>query len=178
MGYKLIENKHCFSTSDILSILNVSKQTLSNWENDGCPKIAKGFWCIADVLRWRGMVGNGSIKTMEDVAEKSLAEQKLFYEVKLKSEQAETQELKNKISNGDYIDRDIVVQELSRNFEILKRTLNTLVSQISLETGSYVDILTARKIDESLKEVVRDYLTQMSEGFDYEPTVKRKKKRK
>ena len=177
MEYKQINNKHCFSTTATIKILNISKQTISNWEKDGCPKEAKGYWSIADVLKWRGMVGSSGIQTTEQIAEKSLAEQKLFYEVKLKQEQGEAQELKNKISNGEFIDRDIVVQELSRNFEILKRTLNTMVSQTSLEVGSHLDIITARKIEENLKDIIRDYLSQMSERFDYEPAVKRKKKR-
>lgn len=175
--YKLIADKHCFSTGLLLQTLNIGKATLSAWEKDGCPKAAKGYWCVADVLRWRGMVGNGRTKTTADIAEKSLVEQKLFYEIKLKQEQGEAQLLKNKVSNGEYLDRDIVVQELSRNFEILKRTLNTLTSKISLEVGGYVDITVARKVDENLKEIVRDYLLQMSERFDYEQTAKRKRKR-
>lgn len=174
--YKLIDGKHCFLTSEFIKIMNISKGTLSAWENDGCPKVAKGYWCIADVLRWRGMVGSSGIKTEKDIAEKSLVEQKLFYEVRLKQEQGEAAELKNKVSNGEYLDRDIVVQELSRNFEILKRTLNTVTSQVSLEVGSYVDVIVARKVDENLKEIIRDYLLQMSTRMDYEP-VKRKKRR-
>ena len=175
--YKLIESKHCFSTSTTIELLNVSKGTMSAWEKEGCPKIAKGYWCIFDVLRWRGLVNNGRIKTEEDAEEQSLYEQKMFYEIRLKQSQSEAQELKNKVSNGEYLDRDIVAQELSRNFEILKRTLNTLVSQISLEVGGYIDIIAARKVDENLKEIVRDYLLQMSERFNYEPSIKRKRKR-
>ena len=57
-NYKIIGDKHCFSTGLLIETFSINKSTLSRWEIDGCPKAAKGYWCIADVLRWRGMVGN------------------------------------------------------------------------------------------------------------------------
>lgn len=173
---KVINGVVEYRTSRITKLLGVTQQAMSKWVKDGCPSNKHGWWDLEKVLAWRGLVGS-NLKTAEDVAERSLMEQKLFYEVKLKQTQGEAQELKNKISNGDFLDRDIIVQELSRVFEILKRTLNTMTSQISLEVGIHVDIIVARKVDENLREVVRDYLQQMSEKFDYEPSIKRKRKR-
>jgi hypothetical protein len=63
--------------------LGISRNTLTEWEEKGCPKSARGWWPLWDLLKWRGVIGSG-VKTEESVEEMSLTKQKLMYEAEYK----------------------------------------------------------------------------------------------
>lgn len=54
---KIIDDRVCLSTAEMSAILGVDKDTLTYWEKKGCPKAARGFWPLAEVLKWKGLVG-------------------------------------------------------------------------------------------------------------------------
>ena len=75
---KIINDKICLSTSAMCEIFDIDRSTLKRWGDDGCPKAARGWWPLAEVLRWRGLVSADGIKTQDDVEKLSLKEQKLY----------------------------------------------------------------------------------------------------
>lgn len=168
--------KILISTSALVDVLGVSRRTLINWEEQGCPKATRGWWPLGEVLKWRGLVGNSGPKTSGQVDEASLKEQKLKFETRLKQLQSESMELKNAINQGDYIGREEIINELSRFFITLKRSLSGLSGKITTEIGSYVDSTTARSIEKMLKDTINDCLNQMSVDGVYEPKKERASK--
>jgi phage terminase Nu1 subunit (DNA packaging protein) len=172
---KIIENKICISTRALLDILKIAKSTLSDWESKGCPKVARGWWAIEDVLTWRGLVSSSGIKTEEDIENLSLQDQKLAFEIKWKQAQAEAVEFKNAIAQGDYIPKEDIVAELSRFFIVLKKSLTTLSRKIGTEVSFFLDPEETRRLEHKVNNLILDALEQMSvDGVYSSKKTKRK----
>lgn len=107
--------------------------------------------------------------------EKTLAQQKLEAEIRYKSLQAEMQDIKNRISKGEYLDREEVIGELGRYFTMLKRSLTGLARKLATEVGPFVDAITARRVERHLSEIINEALEQMSIEGVYEPARRKKK---
>ena len=157
------------NTETICELLSISRMTLTKWSEEGCPKKGRGWWDLGEVLKWKGMVGVGNIKSISETDDMSLKEKKLFFEIKYKESQAENMELKNAISKGEYLKREDVIQELNRFFVILKRSLMGLSKKIVTDIGILLDKNVARKVESQIKEVIEDALNQMSIDGVYEP---------
>lgn len=170
MSQKVKENqgKVLVSTDALCEILGVSRMAIKKWSDDGCPKETRGWWCLADVLRWRGLVGTTGVKTPGQVKELTLNEKKMQFEVQLKEAQAEMAEIKNDIAKGNYIKRDEIVTTLSRYHTVLKRSLISLGKKLSSEVGVFVDSIAARRIESQIDETVYDALSQLSVEGVYE----------
>lgn len=168
-----MNGKILITTDALCEILGISRVAIKKWADDGCPKEARGWWCIADVLRWRGLVGNSGIKTSNKAKELTLNEKKMHFEVLLKEAQAEMAEIKNDIAKGNYIKRDEIVSTLSRYHTVLKRSLISLGKKVSSEVGVFVDSLTARRIENQIDEIIYDALEQLAvEGIYAAPKQK------
>lgn len=48
-----LSEKYIVSTRELCEILGVSRQTLINWLERGCPQMARGTWNLKDVIEWR-----------------------------------------------------------------------------------------------------------------------------
>lgn len=141
----------------------VSSQTLSNWANAGCPRYEYGYWDVRRVSDWREK--KTALKAAEAEAsqeEMTLAEQKVFFDGKLKEAQLETAQLKNAILRGDYLERQFVVAELSRFTSMMKTSFTGLGGKLAREIAHYVEPDVARKADKRIKEVIRDGLEQIA----------------
>ena len=160
---KYIDDKICFSTSFLAKVLKVSSQTINNWEKQGCPKVAHGYWSISEVLEWKEeklkSKSNG-----KDPATMNIYEQKIYYEIQMKKVQTEFQELKTSILNGDYLEKKDVVAELKRFFVVFKRAAYAMGKKVSAQVVAYVDEVEARKIDMLITDSINSSLDQMSEG--------------
>ncbi|KPU42170.1 hypothetical protein OXPF_39490 [Oxobacter pfennigii] len=172
--YKEIDGKLCATTEEVCEQLNIARKTLSEWEEKGCPKAARGWWPIWDILRWRGLVGTG-IKTEEDLENMSLASQKLKWEAEYKMYKAEEAEFNNAVARGEYVTKESVSSELQRFFVVLKRSLMAISRKVSNEVGAYVDNITVRKIEKMVTELLIDALGQLSIDGVYSATKKKKK---
>lgn len=159
--YKFINGKHCFNTTALCNILNISRMALSDWTDNGCPKMGRGWWAIDDILRWRGLVGAG-IKTHDDIEKLSLNEQKLYYETQLKQAQYEATDIKNAIARGDYLKKSDVVFELQNFFVVFKKSLQGLPRKLISEIAHFIGITEARKLEAQINEIIRNALEQLS----------------
>lgn len=174
---KIINGKVCLKTSAMCEILGITHQAMSQWEDQGCPKAARGWWSIKDVLAWRGLVTASGINTSEDAEKINLSQKKLEAEIKLKEQKAEESVFKNAIARGEYIRKEEITAELQRYFISLKMSMTGFSRMIATELSAYVDILTARKIEKLITEVTMDALEQISIDGVYEPSKNKKTKK-
>jgi len=173
---KIINDKICFTTATLCEILNVKRTTLKRWADDGCPKESVGWWPIAEVLRWKGLVGADGVNSGEKREKMGYNQQKLFFEMKYKEAQAENMSFKNEIDKGVYIRRDEVTAELSRFFITLKRSIGGLSRKLANEISCFVDPTSSRRIEKQLEEVLREALYQLSVDGVYEAPKEKKVK--
>lgn len=167
---KIIAEKICVSTTGLCEILCVDKSTLTRWEEKGCPKLQRGWWSVKDVLDWR----NASFDKEKDPESMSFIEKKVYYEGKLKEAQLETVELKNKISKGEYIAKDEIVQELQRFFVVLKRSMESFSQKVASELSHLVEDVEARRMKKLIQDVTTNVLEQLSIDGIYEAKKKTK----
>lgn len=172
--YKMIEGNLCLTTQEICDRLNISRKTLAEWETKGCPKSCRGWWPLWEVLKWRGLIGNG-VKTEDEVEEISLAVKKLKYEAELKKQKAEEATFENAIAKGEYIKKEEVTSELQRFFAVLKRSMLGYSRKIATELGYFVDAIEARRIEKMITELTLDALSQLSIDGVYSATKTKKK---
>jgi len=159
---KIINDRICLSTAAMCEVFNIDKSTLKRWSDDGCPKVARGWWPLKEVLEWRGLVSAAGIKTEKDIEKLSLKEQKLYFEAKYKQAQSEAAEFKNAIQRGEYIPKDEIIAELQRFFIVLKRSMLGYSRRIATEISPFVDAIEARRIEKMITELTNDALEQLS----------------
>jgi len=174
---KIINGKVCLTTMALTEALNISQQTLSFWMSQGCPKEARGWWSIRDVLTWKGLLTpGGRLKTDEKAEEISLNQKKLAAEAKLKEQKAEEAEFKNAIARGEYTPKEEITAELKRFFVVIKRSMLGYSRRIATELSSYVDSITARRIEKMVTELTLDALEQLSIDGVYKAPPRKKAK--
>ena len=172
---KFINGKVCLTTKAMTETLNISQQTLSFWESQGCPKEARGWWSVRDVLTWKGLLTPGSLRSEEQAKETSLNQKKLTAETRLKEQKADEAEFKNAIARGEYIPKEEITAELKRFFVVLKRSMLGYSRRIATELSAYVDSITARRIEKMVTELTLDALEQISIDGVYKAPRKKTK---
>ena len=174
--YKDEGGKLIINTEALCALLCVSRMAIKKWADEGCPKHSRGWWDLAEVLKWKGMVGSGNLKSVNDSKDMSFKEKKLYFEMKYKEAQAENMDLKNSIAKGEYLKREEVINELNRFFIVLKRSLMGLSGKLATDISLYVDQTTARKAESQIKDVIEDALSQMCINGVYEPPKTKSRK--
>lgn len=158
---KRINGKACVSTSLLCEFFGVSKQAVNKWEKQGCPKEMRGYWCMADVLKWKG---DTAAEAGEALEEMSLRDQKTYWETRCKEEQAENQKFKNAVLRGDYIEKKEMDHELTTFFIVFKQAVLSLPRKIAILSAGYIGNDRARKLEWDVMEAVTDVLRQWSRG--------------
>lgn len=174
-SYKTIDDKFCVSTGELCAQLGINRKTLTDWEARGCPKAARGWWPLWDILRWKGVIGGGKIIDEAEAEEISLATKKLKYEAELKKQKAEEATFENAIARGEYILKDEITATLKRFFVVLKRSMLGYSRRIATEVSPYVDSITARRIEKMVTDLSLDALEQISINGIYTPPKKKAK---
>lgn len=158
---KMIDGALCVATSELCEVFNVHRNTIAQWERSGMPKKARGWYSLKDTINWV-MENRGVKKTPETEEEMTLSQQKLFYEAKLKEQQADAATLKNDIAKGEYIRRDDVVSELQRFFTAFKRSMSGYSRRIAMEIAPYLDPEQVRVIEQNISDTTNAALLQLS----------------
>lgn len=170
---KVINGKVCLTTAAMTETFKISQQTLSFWEGQGCPKEARGWWSIKDVLEWKGVLTSLGVKSEEDQEKVSWNQKKLEAEAKYKSAKAEEADFKNAINQGEYIKKDDVQHQLEKCFVVLKRSMTSLSRRIANEVSGYLDPLETRKIEKNIMELITDGLEQLAVDGVYQAKKKK-----
>lgn len=149
----------------------VTKQTLSNWVKNGCPRVKYGFYDIKAVSEWRiEASGIGAApENDKDLETMSLKNQKVYFEKQLKAAQADAAQMRAAIMKGDYLERKIAVDDLKSWAVVLKRSLLGLGRAISRDVASALSPAEARRFDKQITDTINDALDQLStEGCYHE----------
>ena len=77
--YKDEGGKLIINTEALCALLCVSRMAIKKWADEGCPKHSRGWWDLAEVLKWKGMVGSGNLKSVNDSKDMSFKEKKLYF---------------------------------------------------------------------------------------------------
>ncbi|KUK52544.1 MAG: hypothetical protein XD78_1903 [Desulfotomaculum sp. 46_296] len=169
-----INGKICFTTTAMCEALNVSRETLSVWESKGCPKTARGWWPLWDILRWRGLIplaGN-----QEGQAEEPLAVKRLRYDASLKEAKVEEITFKNEATQKMYVSKEEATAEIRRFYPVLKKSVLTFCRRIVAEVEPYVDRAVVKRVEKIITELTLDALGQISvPGVFTAPKRKQKK---
>lgn len=159
---KKILDKTCISTTFLCEAFGVTRQAILKWEKKGCPKVARGWWCLADVLAWRDQQFSESEgKKVDDLP---LTQQKTYWETRCKEEQAENQKFKNAILRGDYLQKSDIERDISTFLVVLKQAATGLSRRMAIVAGRYIGNEKARKMEIEAQEVIADALRQWSSG--------------
>ena len=94
----------------------------------------------------------------------SLKDRKLYWEALLKKAQTENRELENGIKRGDYIEKQVVADELAAFFVALKQALLLLPRKIGILASKSVELDAAKELEREVSEVVHDVLAEWSQG--------------
>lgn len=149
----------------------VTKQTLSNWVKDGCPRYRYGYYDIKDVAEYRlkrqGLVEDA--QNTDDVSKMSLKNQKIYFEKRLKEAQSEVARMNADIKKGHYLLRDDAVEDMAKWAIVCKRSLTSAVRTITQDVASQVSPEAARRCDAQLTKIVNELLRQLAtEGCYHE----------
>ena len=114
------------TTKGMAALTGVSEQTLTKWNNQGCPKHSTGWWDAKQVIEWRH--GNGK---------KGNAEQrKLEADIRYREAKADMEEIKKKEMTGQYVAVDDIEKTLSETFTRIKQGLLFMGHRITTELNS------------------------------------------
>lgn len=167
---KIVDEKICITSSALYKLLEINESTLVDWGQKGCPKVARGWWAISEVLRWRGLIGTGGIKTSENLEDENLQELKLKAEIKYKESQIVINDFKNAISQGEYHKATDCNADMNYQFAVLKRLLLGLSRTIATDLSGFVEQTHCRRMENMVNERIKDWLRQVSKGNEkYKP---------
>lgn len=113
------------TTSDMLSVFNISQQTMKDWANSGCPKHSRGLWNIREVIRWRGIAKAGdNYKDQSDEARKLQADAD-YKHAKARQEEVRLQEML-----GELVPIEMIHDKLIMTFTEIRQTLLKLPNDL------------------------------------------------
>lgn len=160
---KILHGKICLSSRAIYLTLKIDESTLVKWGQKGCPKMARGWWVLQDVLAWRGIVDSEEAVNPNDIVidEQSIDYQKKYYETALKKIQIEAADLKNAIARGDYIPKGEIVEELKRVFVVLKKSLKGFSRKVASEISYRYGADEARQAERFVSDLTNNALEQL-----------------
>lgn len=172
---KIINGKVCLTTAAMTETLGISQQTLSFWEGQGCPKEARGWWSIKDVLMWKGVLSALGVRSEDENEKVNWNKKKLEAEARYKQQKVKEAEIKNAVSEGELISKSDVASELQRFFIVLKRSMLGYSRKIATELSGIVDSIEARRIEKMITELTMDALEQLSIDGVYKAPQKKSK---
>lgn len=159
--YKIENNRLLLSTAGIEKAFNVSRQALSQWGENGCPKQGRGWWDLNEVINWKIERDVGVVRKEFDMTDK---DRKMLYEADLKKAQAEAAEFKNAITRGDYLEKVQVITDLSRFFSVFKQAAIGIPRKVATEISPFVEVEQSRAVEAMLNDIIRDVLEEFSGG--------------
>ena len=158
-----ISKKFIFSTADTCEFFDCSRETLSNWAEQGAPKVSRGKWDIRELMEWR-YGGNGG-KDSPEV-------RKLKAEADLKETKAQQEKIKLGVTKTEFIPAYEVKADLVRLLANLKKSLLAISHNVASNLGG-ISQEAAEMAKTEIDKRVTDALKGLSEGEVYDGKTKR-----
>lgn len=112
------------SSKEILKVFCISNATRDLWGKQGCPKAERGWWKLADVIRWRG-IGNKLDRSEESDEAKKLRADAEYKDMKAKQEAVKLQEML-----GNLVPIEMIQEEWETSFTDIRQLLLKLPNDI------------------------------------------------
>jgi len=156
---KTTDGKILLSTAAIAQAFNVAIELVSrSWGQQGCPKAERGWWDIAEVIKWRGL-------SRTEGGEVSAEAKKLKADADTKYARARQEELKLQEMLGSLIPVEMVKGELNYCFTDIKQRLSRLPNDIRVEIYTMYPEHT-NEVTEIVERKVRECLSELSKTDD------------
>ena len=157
------EIKFIFSTADTCEFFQISRETLSTWQNKGAPKAGRGKWNIKALMEWRF---DGKHTDSPEV-------RKLKAEADLKEAKAAQEKIKLSVKKDEFVNVFVVRRELTRLLANLKKNLLAMGHQVASNLAS-LDMEAAELAKSEVDKRVNEALAEMAEGKLYRGGTKKK----
>lgn len=121
------DDRLLLSTSRTATVMGVSAKTLGEWERAGCPKEKRGWYDMAEVVRWRR-------EQRAPAASGSREARKTEADIRYKAAKAAIAEQDLKLRTGKLIEVSVVEEGLENVFQNLKVSMMAIADHIMMET--------------------------------------------
>jgi phage terminase Nu1 subunit (DNA packaging protein) len=158
-------NDFIFGTTQTCDFFSVSRDTLSVWAKQGCPKIDRGKWNIKEVMNWRGRTALAG-----KVVEVSNEFRKLKADADIKELKAEKEEITLAVLRGEFINKE----EVDRQWSVIGNQLKNNLLLWSRTLASELAHLDMRSVEKVLTDATYDLLEQLSSTSHYKKSKKKK----
>lgn len=154
------------STEQLMNLMKVSRQTITNWKDQGLPVYARGKWDLIKVFEWyveRTIIERESyINHIDhDRARKTKIE-------------ADLKQIELDLQLGKLIEMDVAISELSKVMTIVRNTItslpNKIAPQIVARPLKEIKLKLQKEINESVRAI------DFSKYYEVEKPVKKGKK--
>lgn len=150
----------------ICSLLNVSRETISDWVKRGCPKEpTQGWYELGKVIDWRY---KNDTEGVSDEARKNKADAD-WKEAKAKKEQ-----LALEVMQGSYYSIDQISSEWARRVQELKTSLLLLTNKITVQIHGEE----REAVKQILETEIYQYLNAYARDGRYTPDPNKKRGKK
>ena len=146
------------STTDLVNLFGVTKKTIAEWPQKGCPKLGRGTWLLKDVIRWRGLSRAGDGNGEESDAVKKLRADAEYKDAKAKQEAVRLQEML-----GNLIPIDMMKDEWAMMFTEIRQQLLKLPNDIRAKTYTLYPEC-SEEVTVIAEETIRQCLERLANG--------------
>jgi len=157
-------NDFVFSTAETCDFFTVSRETLSAWSKQGCPKEKRGYWNIKDVMNW---LGKGNSAGKKDVSDEA---RKLKADADYREHKAEKESISLAVLRNEYISKE----EVDRQWSVIGNQLKTNLLLWSRTMAPELAHMDMRSVEKVLTDAVYDLLEQLSSTSHYKKSKKKK----
>ena len=148
------------TTAQLCYLLDITKETVSQWSKAGMPKTRRGKYSLKAVLDWRGLTNR--TEGMSDEARKNKAE------ADWKVTKSKREKFHFDIEKGKYYEKEEAHEEWARRVLEVK---NALLLQPEIISNNFADIETKEKIYQAIESSNLDMLEQFSRTGKYTPRI-------
>lgn len=117
------------TTSLLEDYFNVSRKTITQWEQKGCPKLSRGKWDLIAILKWRGGLQAYPCEDSEDSC--SAALRKIKADTFLKEQQGQIAEIELQKLRKEVVDISDVKRLIGGIILNTKGLLQALPSKVA-----------------------------------------------
>ena len=139
------------TTEELMNLLRVSRQTISNYKDQGMPAASRGKWDLRKVFSWYVEKTQAQLETsVAEITSEAEKLRKLTIEADLKQLELDQQ-------RGKLVEIDTVIMELSRVMTVVRNTITSLPNKLAPDlTGrplKEVKIILQKGVVESVRAI-------------------------
>jgi len=157
------------TTEELMQMFRVSRQTITNWKDQGMPAYSRGKWDIKKIFIW--YVDKSNVER-ELTQQESNSETDKIRKTRI---EADLKQIELDLQLGKLIEMDVAINELSKVMTIVRNTITSLPNKIAPQVVGRPLKEIKLKLQKEINESVR--AIDFSKYYEVKkPVTKRKKK--